>query len=62
MDAHSYNVVGKFLIRLCCKGCFVWVLFQFFGEGEGDCMVEIGCGEEEPVNFIGGHISEHLNS
>lgn len=39
---------------------FVWVLFQFFGEG-GGCMVEIGCGEEEPVNFIGGHISEHLN-
>lgn len=33
MDAHSYNVVGNFLIRLCCKGCFVWVLFQFFGEG-----------------------------
>lgn len=40
------------------------VISIFRGEGGGGegCMVEIGCGEEEPVNFIGGHISEHLNS
>lgn len=59
MDTHSYYAVGNFLIRLCCKGGFVWGLFQIFGEG--GCMVEIGCGEERTEDFIGGHILQHLN-
>lgn len=33
MDTHSYYAVGNFLIRLCCKGDFVWGLFQIFGVG-----------------------------
>lgn len=37
-------------------------VISIFRGGGGGCMVEIGCGEEEPVNFIGGHISGHLNS
>lgn len=36
------------------------VILIFWGGG-GGCMVEIGCGEEEFVNFIGGYILEYFN-
>lgn len=61
MDVYLYNVVGNFLIWFFVRDVLFGCYFNFLGRGGGDCMVEIGCGEEEFVNFIGGYILEYFN-